>query len=133
MILAIDPGKIKSGMAVMEENGEVVEKRLIPANEASLQLTNLSQKYSFSTVVIGESVFGRELQKRLQGAHLKMRFVLISEKDSSWLARERYWQENPPTGWWRLIPISLRVPPTPIDAYAAVILGERFLLRPALT
>lgn len=131
MILAIDPGKNKSGMAVMEENGMVREKRLLPANEAVFQIANLSQKYFFSSIVIGESVFGRELQKKIISEKIQVNCVFVPEKDSSYLARERYWRENPPKGWWRLVPTSLRVPPVPIDDYAAVILGERFLLGPA--
>jgi hypothetical protein len=38
-----------------------------------------------------------------------------------------YWQENPPKGLKKLIPLGMLVPPVPLDAYAAVILVRRFL------
>lgn len=79
---------------------------------------------NFSTVVIGQGAFGRELAQELP-AHLNLSFV--SEQDSTWQARRRYWRANPPAGWLKFIPTSLLVPPVPYDDYAAIILGERYL------
>jgi hypothetical protein len=51
----------------------------------------------------------------------------VNEKHSSERARLRYFKETPPRGIWRLIPITLQVPPVPIDDYAAVIVAEDYL------
>ena len=121
MILAIDPGKEKCGLAVLDEEGRVIERQVISRGETPGWITGKS----FRVVVIGEGAFGRELAKELP-LHLNLRFV--SEKDSTWQARRRYWRENQPAGWLKFIPTSLLVPPVPIDDYAAIILGERYLL-----
>jgi len=53
--------------------------------------------------------------------------TMVSEELTSRLARERYWEDNPPRGLARLIPLGLRVPPRPVDDYAALIIAERLL------
>ena len=37
-----------------------------------------------------------------------------------------YWREHPPRGLMRLIPVTMQVPPVPVDDYVAVILAERY-------
>ena len=53
--------------------------------------------------------------------------TVVEEAHSTEEARTLYWQENPPKGLKKLIPLGLLVPPIPLDAYAAVILVRRFL------
>jgi hypothetical protein len=43
------------------------------------------------------------------------------------LAKGEYWKANPPKGWRRLIPVTMQVPPVPVDDFVAVILARRFL------
>ena len=42
-------------------------------------------------------------------------------------ARKRYWDIYPPKGLWKLVPLSLRVPPIPYDDVVAIILVEQYL------
>jgi len=51
----------------------------------------------------------------------------VEEAHSTEEARNLYWQENPPQGWRKLMPLGMLVPDVPLDAYAAVILVRRFL------
>ena len=53
--------------------------------------------------------------------------AVVEEAHSTEEARTLYWQENPPKGLKKLIPLGMLVPPVPLDAYAAVILVRRFL------
>ena len=129
MILAIDPGKDKCGLAVLDEDAKVIEKAVFGSREITPQVLRFVSKYNPAAVVIGAGSFGKEAEKALLQAGLKANLVFISEKNSSWLARRRYWEENPPSGWWKFIPTSLRVPPVPVDDYAAVILAERYLKK----
>jgi hypothetical protein len=52
----------------------------------------------------------------------------VNERDSTLEARDLYWKEVPPRGWRRLVPLSLQVPPEPIDDFAAVVLARRHLM-----
>jgi len=127
MILAIDPGKDKCGLAVLDVSGNVIEKEILLREHAPNALPYYVAKYGVSTLVVGRSAFGKELERELSKLDLKTNLIFVSEKHSTLEARKRYWKENGPKGLWKLIPTSLRVPPAPVDDYAAVIIGERFL------
>ena len=43
------------------------------------------------------------------------------------LAKKAYWKAKPPRGWRRLLPVSMQVPPVPVDDFVAVILAQRYL------
>ena len=127
MILAIDPGKNKCGFAVLNEDSKVLEKGVIPRPETIKHIKNLIIKHSVTSLVVGRSAFGKDLEKEILDLDPKANIIFISEKNSTLEARQRYWEENQPQGFWRLVPTTLRIPPRPIDDYAAVILGERYL------
>jgi len=127
MILAIDPGSKKCGFAVLDETGQVLESTVLERIELPDRVPLLLSKHGISIIIIGRSAFGKAVERELIKLEIKASFIFIPEKDSTRQARERYWTENPPAGLWKFIPTSLRVPPVPIDNYAAVILGERFL------
>lgn len=127
MIIAIDPGKNKCGLAVLDENGNTLEKKVISRGEIASVLPPYLAKYATPTLVVGRSHSGKELEREILKLDLNIHVIFISEKYSSVEARKRYWRENRPKGLWLLIPTSLRLPPVPVDDYAAVILGERYL------
>lgn len=127
MILAIDPGREKCGLAILDENKKAVEKQVV-SREATLSiLKDYCNKYAISALVIGKGAFGNKLGTEISQSGVSKNIIFIPEYNSTLEARKRYWKENPPKGLWRLIPPSLRFPPAPIDDYAAVILGERYL------
>lgn len=127
MILAIDPGREKCGIAVLDRKGKVLERGVLSRKEIKSSIYHLLAKHIISTLVIGRSAFGKELEKEISGMNIQSNIVFVSEKYSTLEARKRYWKHHPPKGLLRLIPTSLLTPPVPIDDYAAVILGERFL------
>ncbi|MBU1026579.1 MAG: Holliday junction resolvase RuvX [Candidatus Margulisbacteria bacterium] len=127
MILAIDPGKDKTGLAVLDEKAAIIDKLVVFARNLPATIQEYTKKHSITEVVIGQSAAGQILAKKLQAESSNIKLSFVSEKNSSLEARQRYWQENKPRGLWKLIPSSLRIPPVPVDDWAAVILGERHL------
>ncbi|MFA4905415.1 MAG: hypothetical protein WC645_02805 [Candidatus Margulisiibacteriota bacterium] len=127
MILAVDPGREKCGLAVLDDCAKVLEKRVCAAAKIADEVSSLIQKYNIPTLVLGDSTGSRSVKKSISRLELSANLVFVPEKNSSWEARKRYFKENPPRGLWRFIPSSLLVPPVPIDDFAAVILGERYL------
>jgi RNase H-fold protein (predicted Holliday junction resolvase) len=127
MILSIDPGKDKCGLAILDMDGNVLERNILERGDLSTHVPLYVARYGVSTMVIGRSSFGKEVEKELSRLELRTNIIFVSEKYSTLEARKRYWKENRPKGFWRLVPTSLRVPPVPIDDYAAVVIGERFL------
>ncbi|MFH1347383.1 MAG: Holliday junction resolvase RuvX [Candidatus Margulisiibacteriota bacterium] len=127
MIIAIDPGKNKCGLAVLDAEGKVRDKSVVLREALANAVINLLAEYKIKTVIVGKSAFGKEVEKQISRLDLDANIIFVSEKNSTLEARKRYWQENKPNGLLRIIPTTLRVPPVPIDDYAAVILGERYL------
>jgi len=127
MILALDPGKDKCGVAVLDAEGLVLEKKIISTQEISQEIPFLLSKFGVSLIIIGKSAFGKKIERELSKLELRVNLIFVSEKYSTQQARQLYWKENPPKGLWRLIPTSLRTTPVPIDDYAAIILGKRYL------
>lgn len=53
--------------------------------------------------------------------------ALVDERETTLLARARFFDDHPPRGWRRLIPRGMLLPDRPIDDYAALLIAERFL------
>jgi RNase H-fold protein (predicted Holliday junction resolvase) len=129
MILAIDPGKDKCGLAVLDPGGKVQEKKILSREDLVKLLPHYLENFSVSTLVVGQGHFGKELEKELSKSELRADIIFVSEKHSTLEGRKLYWKENKPRGLLRFVPTSLRVPPVPVDDYAAVILGKRYLKK----
>ncbi len=131
MILAIDPGKDKCGLALFNKAGKVVEQKIVKRQELHRAVIHY---HDASKIIIGESANGRAVSEELKQLHSGQTIVLVSEKNSTWEARQLYWQAHPPRGWRRFIPATFLSLPVAIDDYAAVIIGRRYFasaqLRP---
>lgn len=127
MILAIDPGREKCGLAVLDNSANVLEKKVFLRSELNYEVVSFLSKYQIQTIVIGSGTSSKSLEKELSRIDLRCSLVFAPEKFSTLEARRKYWHDNPPRGLLRLVPASLLSPPVPIDDYAAVILGERYL------
>lgn len=127
MILAVDPGREKCGLAVLDDSAKVLEKRICAAAQIADEVAGLILKYRIPTLVMGDSTGSSSIKKSISRLELSANLIFVPEKNSTFEARKRYFRENPPTGLRRFIPSSLLTPPVPIDDHAAVILGERYL------
>ena len=131
-ILAIDPGRDKCGLAVLNHEKSVLWHSVVGVSElfpASLQVT---RQYGIRTVVLGNQTFSGEVRRKLEPLLEQepvQEIFFVNEHGSTEAARARYWQAFPPSGWRRFIPRGLLVPPCAIDDFAAIILGERFLAK----
>lgn len=123
MIIAIDPGKDKCGLAILAKDSKVIEQRIVERQKILTVLPIYLDKYKVKHVVIGQGKFGQDLAREIHDVETSF----VSEKNSTLEARKLYWQANRPTGFWKLLPVSLRVIAQPIDDYAAVIIGRRYL------
>jgi RNase H-fold protein (predicted Holliday junction resolvase) len=127
MILAIDPGREKCGLAVVDLAGRVIDQRIVPRAGLGIVLPALFKSFEISRVVIGQGTASQIVEEAIKKINPRAELILVQEKYSTLEARQRYWQAHRPRGLWRLVPTSLRVPPVPVDDFAAVILAERYL------
>ena len=126
-ILAVDPGRDKCGIAVVEPTGRVLHKAVAATENIAGDVQRLVGDYHVKRLVLGDRTAANEVMRALRQAQLPLSPILVDEHRSSELGRKRYFEDNPPRGWRRLLPVTLQTPGRPYDDYVAVVLAERYL------
>lgn len=130
VVVAIDPGREKCGVAVVSVVGETLDKAIVDVGELANFVGRVAGTpgYSIVAYVIGDRTGSDQIVARLHSAGVKPDAIhTVDEHRSSEIGRRRYWAEHRPRGWRRLIPTSLQVPPTAYDDHVAVELAYRYL------
>jgi len=127
IVLGLDPGTDKCGLAVVSRQQGTLHQDVVALAELPAIVRRIAEEFAISEVAIGDSTGAEQTQDQLAQAGIDTPVTAISEELTSRLAQQRYWEDNPPRGLARLIPLGLRVPPQPVDDYAAVIIAERLL------
>lgn len=136
MFLGIDPGRDKSGWALVDDAGNLRLSGIFRTEHAprffealscssftSLEpfvlenLLNEAPDLSFAELLMGDGTGKEFLLSLAQSASLGVK--LVPERETTLSARMLYWRLHPPRGLWRLISTKLRVPPRDIDDLAA--------------
>ncbi|NLM54051.1 MAG: RuvX/YqgF family protein [Firmicutes bacterium] len=127
-VLAIDPGTDKCGLAVVDRE-RVLRRWVAPRIQLLREVGSALGCYQLNLIVLGDRTGSARFRRELAQAFPHVDIVAVDEHLSSVEARQRYWQENPPRGWRRFIPLGMQVPPEPFDDLVAVILAERYFRR----
>lgn len=125
-ILAIDPGKKKCGLAVVSSNNGILHREVVACEEFTQSLTRLYEEHQPARVLMGSSTGSKEIAKAIDDS-TDIQVLLVDERHTTEQAKFRYFEEFPPRGLWRLVPLGLQTPPTCYDDFAAVVLAERYL------
>ncbi|MBL8087292.1 MAG: hypothetical protein JNM85_04375 [Chthonomonas sp.] len=129
----MDPGSSKIGMALVERVGEekldILWRKVCPVESVDEAVREAFSLRGPTLVVIGNGTKSSDLQRRLREELPGVALMVVDEHNTSHEARARYWVHNKRSGWRRLLPSTLQVPPEPIDDFVAVILAERVLLN----
>ena len=126
-VVAVDPGRDKCGIAAVAPDGTVLARALLATAEVGGAVARLAQEHAAAVIVLGERTGASAVRRAIEAAAPGATIAEVDEHMTTLQARERYWRECPPRGLWRLVPRGLRVPPVPVDDWAAVILAERYL------
>ena len=125
MVIGVDPGKDKCGVAVLNSGGDVKFSEVIPTREFESTLKKLSAQFEVDLVILGNGTTHSIAEKKLRAINFTVE--VVDEKFTTEEARREYWKQNPPRGWRKLLPTSLQVPPVPVDNIVAEILVKRYL------
>ena len=125
-IAALDPGRDKCGFAVLDAGGAVLCQRVIETQNLIMEVSAAKAEYGFSRLVMGNGTTSKTAHKRLDAVP-DLELVVRDEYRTTEMARGEYWKAHPPKGWRRLLPVTMQVPPVPVDDFVAVILARRFL------
>jgi hypothetical protein len=127
-VLAIDPGREKCGLALVTDEG-VRFRAVVPTVEIGLTCHYLLQEHPAVELIIGEGTGTSAVVAALRKVVPDVAITPVSEEHSTLRGRARYFADHPGSWVQRLLPQGLRVPPRPVDDYAAVVLAEEFLQR----
>lgn len=129
VIAAIDPGREKCGLAVVDESGEVLDQEVVATVWLTDELAERVRRYSPARILIGNGTTGKEAEARVREAFPEITVESVNEYRTTDDAKRAYWKAHPPTGWRRFFPASMQVPPVPVDDFVAVLLAQRYLIN----
>ncbi len=127
IVIGIDPGREKCGLAVVHRQNGIIHRDIVSTDQIVEAVNTIVAAYQVYLIVIGSGTSSRKTQTSLQVANPKLTFIVVDEYRTTDAARARYWRENPPQGLKRLMPVTMLVPPVPVDDFAAVIIAEKYL------
>lgn len=121
VVLAVDPGRQKCGVAVVSADG-VQARAIAPPDALPGLLREWIRRHAVTEIVVGDRTGASPVVEAAMALGLPVRRV--DEAGTTLRARARYFADHPPRGWRRLLPLGLQTPPEPYDDYAAVLLAE---------
>ena len=127
LYLGIDPGRSKTGLALVDGAGKIVKIHIAESQNIDNEIVEFIKNSCPVHIVLGNGTNSRNIGESVKRVLPDVMVAVVEEAHSTEEARALYWQENPPKGLKKLIPLGMLVPPVPLDAYAAVILVRRFL------
>lgn len=128
MILSIDPGRDKTGVAIYDpKKRQVFFHQVILTTDFFQQIFIWSKENAFQLILLGDGTLSAAFFKKIQRLVPEIPIILIDESFSTLEARQLYFALYPPKGLKSIIPKSLQTPQEPIDDLVAIILLERYL------
>ena len=129
IVLAVDPGKKKCGIAIVDNQLRFIAGEVVDAKELIQKIEMYLHKHNINHVLIGSGTNSGEIIKNIGKRFPTIKVIKIAEKNTTMQARKRYFDYYPPTGLLRIFPISFLVPPCPYDDFAALLIAERFFKK----
>ena len=126
VIISIDPGKAKCGIAVVNSSGEVLKRKVVSTTIIVETLSEFINKYSAEKFLIGSGTFSKTVKKMITDLLPNITIEVVDEKHSTEVARKLYFKEYPPKGIFKIIPLGLQIPPVPYDDFAAIVLAKKY-------
>ena len=126
-LVSVDPGRYKCGIVFVEtKTSEVLSGLVLPCENVVPQLIKWKTDEGIELILLGDGTGSACWLEKLKSiAHVQ----IVNEHKTTLQARKRYWQLRPASGLYRLIPLEMRIPPTDLDAFAALIILERYLKK----
>jgi len=126
VVVAVDPGRVRCGIAVVPAYGPPLARHVGTADAAADEVVRLSRRYRPVAVLLGNGTGSDAVLRRVRDLAPELRVEVVDESRTSEEARRRWFVERPPRGWRRLVPRGLLIPDAPYDDLVAVILAERW-------
>ena len=124
-LLSIDPGKFKCGLVLAELSEKKVYKAIILKSELLEDyVKNLNKFEDISKIIVGNGTTSKEIRKKLD--FFKREIITFEEKNTTYRAKERFFELFPNNGLKSLIPKEVFILNKNLDAIAALIILEDY-------
>ena len=124
-LICIDPGKSKCGLVLAEINEKKVYKAIILKSELLEDyVRNLHCVEDISKIIIGNGTTSREIKDKLD--FFKKEIITFEEKNTTYRAKDRYFELFPISGLKFLIPREIFILKKNLDAISALIILEDY-------
>jgi RNase H-fold protein (predicted Holliday junction resolvase) len=125
-VLGLDPGTRKCGYAVVTGiDAPPLALGIVPIETLAERLRDVVAATPVALAAIGRGTNAAVVADVVRS--LGVPVELVDERETSLLARARFFVDHPPRGWRRIVPRGMLLPDRPIDDYAALLIAERFL------
>lgn len=125
--ISIDPGREKTGIAILSLSGSVIWHDIVNSEYLTDEIKNISAEYDTDLLIIGSGTSSKQKQKLIKKNLPSLNIVVVDEYRTTDEARKLYFADNPPQGLKKFIPLGMQTPPVPVDDYAAIVIGRRYL------
>ena len=127
LYLGVDPGRDKTGAALVAGDGTLVRQAVLPTIRFLEHLRDFLGSDVPAGCILGDGTASQAMKGQLEEAFPRLPLYQVDEYGSTQEAKKLYWQLYPPRGWKRLLPVSLLDVPSAVDGLAAVVLVQRYL------
>ena len=123
--ISIDPGKFKCGLVLAEISEKKVYKAIVLNSELLEDyVRNLNAFDDISKIIIGNGTACREIKEKLD--FFKKEIITFEEKNTTFRAKERYFELFPIRGFKNLVPRDFFIINKNLDAVSALIILEDY-------
>ena len=124
-VISIDPGKSKCGLVVAEISEKKVYQAIIIQSEFLEEyVRNLNSDEEVSKIIIGNGTNSKGVLKKLD--FFKKELITFEEKNTTYRAKERYFELFPISGFKFFIPREVFILNKNLDAISALIILEDY-------
>ena len=124
-VISIDPGKSKCGLVLAEISEKKVYKAIILKSELlENYVRHLITTEDISQIIIGNGTTSREIREKLH--FFKKEIITFEEKNTTYRAKERYFELFPIFGLKFLMPREVFILNKNLDAISALIILEDY-------
>jgi len=124
-VIAIDPGKSKSGLVLAEISEKKVYEAVIVKNELlENYVRNLITTEDISQIIIGNGTTSSEIKEKLN--FFKKEIITFEERNATYRSKARYFELFPISGLQFLMPREVFILNKNLDAISALIILEDY-------
>lgn len=127
LILGVDPGSSKSGVALLKADGTIENTEVLLMSNFTEALAEFLGQEDIAICILGNGTTSAQMQNILEQSLPRAVIKVVDEAHSTEEARTLYWEINPPKGLRKLFPLGMQQPTGNLDGLAAAVLVRRYL------